>query len=63
MYVIQRTDQGGGYLGANPGMTGQTWVRDLRNARTFRTEADARKECCPGNERPVRVDDLLGRPR
>ena len=52
MHVVQRTDQDGGYLGADPGRTGQTWVRNIQDARMFQTIEQAREECCE-NERVV----------
>ena len=58
-WAILRTDQGGGLLANSPGTTGPTWTRDVRKARRFETEADASRECCPENERPIRVDTLL----
>jgi hypothetical protein len=54
MYVIERTDQGGGYV-AMPGSRG-SYTQDICNARTFATEEEARAECCPDNERPVRLN-------
>jgi len=58
-YVIKRTDQGGGYLGHDPGNTGETWVRDLSKARRFPTEEAADEERCPQNEVVVPVESLL----
>lgn len=46
MWVIMRR---GMYLGADPGGTGNTWVTNMRDARFFRSEAEARAEAC-GNE-------------
>ena len=48
MYVIRRTDQGGGWL-ANPGSR-HSYTHYLQNARRFPTLAAAQSECCPGNE-------------
>lgn len=63
MFVLVRTDQGGGYVGANPGQTGQSYVRNLRKARTFSTREQADAERCPGNEIIVSVEGLLQKPR
>ncbi len=48
MYVLKRTDQGGGYV-APAGSSG-SYTPKLQNARTFYTYAEADKERCPGNE-------------
>jgi len=55
MYAIKRTDQGGGYVGKNPGVTGQTYVRDLRKAKKYPTREAANADKCPGNEIVVDV--------
>lgn len=57
MYLIQRSD---GAFVRPPGMPG-SYTFDLRLARTFYTREDAERECC-GNERVVRVDEVLTRP-
>lgn len=57
MYVIIRTDQGGGYV-SEPGSTG-SYTHNLRRARVFSTREAAERECCPGNERPVTIDSQL----
>lgn len=63
MWVIRRTDQGGGFLRDAPApKTGHIWTNDLRNAKTFWSEEAARNHCCPDNEVPVRVDHLLRTP-
>jgi hypothetical protein len=56
MYVIKRTDQGGGYL-APPPMNGYT--KYLERARIFPTKEAADAECCPENEVAVPVAHLL----
>lgn len=61
-YVIQRTDQGGGYL-AVPNSSGHVWTSRLQDAQTFPTEEAARRECCPLNEVPVAVDSIFRRSR
>lgn len=59
-YVIERTDQGGGYV-APAGSRG-SYVRELQRARTFPTREAAERERCPENERVVHTDDALRRP-
>lgn len=58
-FAIKRTDQGGGYLGKDPGRTGKTWVMNIAEARRFATHEAADKERCPGNEVVVSVDNEL----
>ena len=58
MYVIKRIDQGGGYLGAHPGKTGQTWVRNLQEAQLF-SSRDCAEGCKCENEIVISVDSLL----
>jgi len=48
MFVIKRTDQGGGYL-AQPGSM-HSYTRDLDNVRFFPTRKAAERERCKGNE-------------
>lgn len=57
MFVIKRTDQGGGYVAA-PGSRG-SYTSKLQNARTFSTREAADRERCPGNEIIVPVSDEL----
>ena len=45
MYVIERTDQGGGYLRQGGG-----WTRRLDRVRIFQTREAAERERCPDNE-------------
>lgn len=61
MYVIKRLDQGGGYV-TPPGSRG-SYTRNLAEARTFYTRDAAQAECCPENETPVSVDDIMQKPR
>ena len=63
MFVLERTDQGGGYVGANSGHTGQSYVHDLRKAKTFSTRDQAETERCVGNEIIVPISELLQKPR
>lgn len=57
MYVIKRTDQGRGYVARHP-MT-SSYTHDLAKAKTYRTAAEAKADCCPENEIVVSVTDLL----
>ena len=59
MYVIKRTDQWGGWLGANPGVTGNTYVRNLQNARLFQTREQAKKECNDCNEIVQSIEEAM----
>ncbi len=60
MYLIKRTDQGGGYV-ALPGSK-HAYTKNLRLARTFKTRNDALEECCPWNEVPVSLRSLVPTP-
>lgn len=60
MFVIKRTDQGGGYL-AMPGSQ-NSYTKKLEEARTFPTRQQAEKERCPGNEIVIPLNELLNRP-
>jgi hypothetical protein len=44
MYVIKRTDQGGGWV-SKPG-SDKTYTKNLQNALVFRTAEQARVQCC-----------------
>jgi hypothetical protein len=61
MWVLMRTDQGGGYL-AGPGQP-DSYTKQLEGARTFYSKEAAEAEACPDNEVAVRVEDRLLRPR
>jgi hypothetical protein len=56
MYVIKRTDQGGGYL--QPSGSHKAFGK-LEGARTFPTKAAAEAECCKGNEIAVPLADCM----
>jgi hypothetical protein len=60
MYVIKRTDQGGGYL--QPSGSRKSFGR-LATAQTFFTREDAARECCPDNERPIALSDIMVLPK
>jgi len=51
MYVIVRTDQGGGYV-AMPGLH-NSYTRFLQKARVFPTREAAERERCPENEKVI----------
>lgn len=58
MYVIRRTDQGGGYV-AKPGHR-SSYTNALQYMQKFSTKENAKEHCCPGNEVPVSIDSLIG---
>ena len=55
MYVLRRTDQGGGYV-AKPGSR-TSYTSNVFRARTFSSEAEAIREKCD-NEAVERFDTL-----
>ncbi len=57
MFVIKRTDQGGGYVA--PAGSKHSYVRNLQHARAWPTREAAEAERCPGNEVIVAVDEEL----
>jgi hypothetical protein len=57
MYVIERTDQGGGYL--RPAGSAKAWTHKLQEARQFATEKEADDERCKGNEVVRNVRDIM----
>lgn len=57
MYVLVRTDQGGGFV-TKPGSRG-SYTNKLQEARVYETREQASKDACPENERVVAVADLL----
>ena len=60
MFVIKRTDQGGGYV-ARDGSAG-SYTGFLQNARTFATKEQADRNHCPENEIVVPLEDELQKP-
>jgi hypothetical protein len=48
MYVLKRTEQGGGYV-AQPGSR-SSYTRDIAKAQKFRTKEEAERERCKENE-------------
>jgi hypothetical protein len=57
MYVIERTDQGGGYL-AKEG-NDKAFTRDVAKVRIFERREDAERERCKGNEVVICLRDFL----
>lgn len=57
MYVIKRTDQGGGYVAQSGSKSSYTTSLEL--ARKFPTREAAEAERCPGNEVVLDVNDIL----
>lgn len=56
-YVIERVDQGGGYV-SKPG-SASTWTKKLQDARIWPTREAAQRELCVENERIVPLSSLL----
>jgi hypothetical protein len=57
MYIIRRTDQGGGYV-ARPGSQ-NSYTHTLHNVRRFSTREAAERKRCPGNEVVVSIDKIV----
>ena len=57
MYVLERTNQGGGYV-AKPGKDG-SYTSKLQHARMFATREQAERERCPENEHVVTIEDAM----
>ena len=57
MWIIERTDQGGGYVN-QPGSQ-NAYTHSKTRARRFDSKEAAQAECCPDNEVPVCLWDLL----
>lgn len=56
-YIIQRTDQWGGYVG-RPGHK-SSYVVDWRHARRFDTREEAEAQRCPGNEVVMQITAMV----
>ena len=54
MWVLKRTDQGGGYVADIRKSFGGSYTRSLDRARLYPTKEAAEADRCPGNE--VAVD-------
>ena len=59
MYVIRNIDNGKFVADMSKSRDGQSYTRDLLQAKIFREEAEAKANVCPGNEHVVRVEKLL----
>lgn len=57
MYVIQRTDQGGGFVTKEGSQ--HSYTRNILKARTFTSREAAAANICPDNEIVVTVDQLM----
>ncbi len=57
MYVIKRTDQGGGYV-TRAGSSG-SYTKNLEHAQKYDTREEADANRCPENEVVIDVYDLL----
>jgi hypothetical protein len=57
MYVLKRTDQGGGYV-AKPGRN-SSYTMVVRNMQKFNTVEEANNNRCPDNEVAVPIEYLL----
>lgn len=57
MFVIQRTDQGGGYLA--PSGSHNAYTKDLAEAQTFTSREKANNERCKGNEVVVPLSSIM----
>lgn len=56
-YLIERTDQGGGYV-TPPGSL-RSYTKDVTKARRYRTAEAAERDRCEGNERVVSLAQLV----
>ncbi len=50
LYVVRRTDQGGGWLAADVNKTGHSYTRRLEDAKMFTTYSAADNARCEANE-------------
>lgn len=62
MYVIERSD-GKWVSDPNTNGTGGSYTPLLQRAKVFATRQSAERDCCPGNEHVVSVEDALQRSR
>jgi hypothetical protein len=61
MYVIQRMDQGGGYVTVSGHKS--SFTKRLEEARIYRDRESAEADRCPQNERVIALTTLLQNPR
>lgn len=59
MYVLRRTSDGRFVADMSKSRDGQSYTRDLLQARIFGTKEQADRDRCRGNEVAVRVESLL----
>ena len=57
MYILKRTDQGGGYVA--PRGSNKSYVKNPREARIFRTINEAEQDRCIGNEVIIPLQPFL----
>jgi hypothetical protein len=57
MFIIKRTDQGGGYV-AKPGSK-KSYTNKVKNMRKFDSEEEAERERCPGNEMVLPIATVI----
>ena len=57
-YVIQRTDQGGGYVA--PSGSQNAYTPQLQSARLYSSREAAEHDSCPGNERILSLEEAAG---
>jgi hypothetical protein len=58
MYVIKRTDQGGGYVAVSGNSS--SYTNSVRRIRKFATEEEAEAHRCPGNEIVLPLSHITG---
>lgn len=58
-YIIERTDQGGGYV-AKPG-SNSSYTHRLEDARVYPTREAAERDRCPGNEAIRELREVFSR--
>ncbi len=60
MYVIIRTDQGGGYVAdMAKSRNGASYTKKLQEARVYCNRDAALRDLCPGNEIVITVEDAM----
>jgi hypothetical protein len=57
MFVLRRTDQGGGYV-AKAGNSG-SYTNEVKRMKKYPTEEAAKADACPENEMPVPLSHLI----
>ena len=57
MYILKRTDQGGGYVSVSGSKS--SYTHNLERAQIFRTKEHAEANRCPENEMVLNVNDIL----